>query len=111
MEENDILIEPDDMQVIEGDFFISNANSQNIKHILIASPGNYLLTPSLGVDLYKLQNSSFVDFRPFVSKVKSELRKDGYDNTLITGSGDNVQDKAFLEVTADRVTIAPRQTV
>lgn len=111
MDENGILIEPNDMQVVDGDFFISNANSQNIKHILIASAGNYLLTPSLGVDLYKLQNSSFTDYRPFVAKVKSELKKDGYDNSLITGYGDNASNEAFLEVTADRVTIPLRQTI
>jgi len=78
---------------------------------LIASPGNYLLTPSLGVDMYKLQNSAMVDFRPFVSKVKSELRKDGYDNTLITGFGENENNEAFLEISSDRVTAPVRQTI
>jgi len=108
--ENDIIIEAD-LQILNGDFNIFSANEQNIKHILISSPGNFLLTPSLGVDIYRQQNASFVDWRPLVSKIKSELKKDGYDNTKISGVADNKTDKSSLNVLSDRITIAKRQTI
>jgi hypothetical protein len=107
MFESDLIIEPD-LLIQSNDIVIKNANEQNIKHLLIAK-GNYILAPAVGVGIYTLQNSSITDYRSIVSKIKQELRNDGYDDVQIGGETDTVTGESQLSVTALRVT-TPKET-
>jgi len=109
MNESDIIIEPD-LLIQNGDIVIKNANEQNIKHILIAF-GNYLLTPDMGAGLYRLQNSNVQDYREIVSRIKQELKRDGYINTSVGGPFNNATGQTEMNITAERVTIAERSVL
>jgi hypothetical protein len=101
--ENDIIIE-DDLKIVNGDISIENANNQNIKHLMIANAGNFYIKPKIGASLYLAQNSSITDYRLLVSRIKSELKNDGYDNIKITGTYDDETQGTELKITAERVT-------
>ena len=107
--ENDIIIENDDVLIVDGDFSIQNANNQNIKHICIAQPGNYIGAPSVGARIYKMQNDNFNDFREILSTIAQQLKKDGYNYPdFINETTD--PDNAQLTVTAKRV-LSPKREV
>jgi hypothetical protein len=101
--ENDILIEPTDVKIINGDFAIEDANNQNIKHLCIATPGDYKAAPGVGVSLYNMQNNPINNFQTILSKIRSELRSDGYKNPVISGNQTGLN-STELEVSAARKT-------
>lgn len=108
--ENDILIENTDVAITGGDFDIQDCNNQNVKHLLIADAGNYIISPSLGVGIYRMQNEVVSDFREIFAKIGDQLKKDGYKYPEYTGentSGDAVN----LEITAIREKIPKRNTI
>lgn len=109
--EDDIIIEQEDVKVIGGDFAIQSANLQNIKHIEIAEAGNYCISPTVGVAIYKQQSAPIVDFRTFTSKSNKELIKDGYSNINITGQYNSTTDKTEMQITAIRKRSPQRQTI
>jgi hypothetical protein len=109
--EDDIIIEQEDVKVIGGDFAIQSANLQNIKHIEIAEAGNYYISPTVGVAIYKQQSAPIVDFRTFTSKSNKELIKDGYSNINITGQYNSTTDNTELQITALRKKSPDRQTI
>lgn len=108
--ENDIMIENDDVKVVNGDFDIRDVNEQNIKHILIAQPGQFISSPSVGAMIWKLQNENITDFREVIRAVASELIKDGYsypDFINTTESLENIK----LVITAKRNAEPKREVI
>lgn len=99
--ENDIIIEPGDVKIVDGDFAIETANNQNIKHLCIANPGDFKIFPGIGSRLYAMQNNPINDFTIILSRIRSELINDGYKNPNITGK-QNELNKTGLEVSAER---------
>ncbi len=99
--ENDIIIEQTDVQILNGDFDVQDANNQNIKHLLIGKPGDYKIFPSVGVGIYYMQNADLNNFSVTLSKIREQIIKDGYKNPDISGrqTGDV---KSELEITAIR---------
>jgi len=78
IQENDIIIENSDVKIVNGDFDIGDANSQNIKHLCIADAGNYVISAKTGAGIYRFQNKSSYDIRGLLSTIASELKQDGY---------------------------------
>lgn len=108
--ENDIMIENTDVAIISGDFDIQDVNSQNIRHILIAQPGDYPVCPSIGATIQKFQNDNIVDLRQVLSTIAQELGKDGYaypDFYNQTQETENVQ----MTISAKRITIPKREVI
>ena len=103
MIETDIIIEPSDVKILNGDFFIGNANNQNIKHLLVANPGQFLISPTIGIGIYSYQNYATSDGRKLTAKIREELRKDGYDSVRISGVFDYKTSTSELKITANRV--------
>lgn len=100
--EKDIIIESD-LKIVNGDISIEPCTNQNIKHLIIATPGNYYNHPKTGADIYKYQNSSLNDYRSFDAAIKDCLKKDGYGNIVIKGtSNGNTGD---ISITAERVNV------
>lgn len=100
--EKDLIIE-DDLTIANGDLFIGECTNQNIKYLLISTPGNFYAHPKTGVQIFKWQNSSITDYRKFESTIKDALKSDGYGNIKITGVYEG--SASNIKVTADRIGI------
>jgi hypothetical protein len=101
IDERDILIEPEDVKIVNGDFAIVDANNQNIKHLCIANPGDFKVFPGVGAGLYNMQNNPINNFQEVLSKIRSELINDGYKNPVITGTQTDIE-STELEISAVR---------
>jgi len=101
MEENDILIENTDVAVLNGDFDIQDCNNQNLKHLIIAVPSNYVISPKVGASVYTFQNMPVTDPRELFAKISNELKNDGYKTPVFGGSSD--LESTDLEVSAIRI--------
>jgi len=99
--ETDILIEPD-LKISSGDLNIGAATNENIKYLLIANPGQFLISPTIGMGLYNYQNSAISDSRKLVNDITNQLRTDGYANIRISGEYNDQTQSTDLTVTADR---------
>lgn len=108
--ENDIIIEPTDVKTLNGDFDIQDANNQNIKHLCVASPSNYKISPEIGVGIYNMQNLPINSFNIILAKIRSVLINDGYKNPKITGQQTGL-DESDLEITAIRKQSPQRKVI
>jgi len=109
--ETDILIEPTDFKIINGDMAIGDVNNENINHIIIANPGQFLISPTIGGSLYKSQNASTNDARFLAASLRSQLRGDGYDSVRFSGVANTETGEVDLSVTAERTLKPKRQAI
>jgi len=109
--ETDILIEPTDVKIVNGDFLIGNSNNENIKHLCICNPGQFLISPTIGVGIYRYQNAPAVDARQLNARIREQLKNDGYDSIKTTGQTDNRTSETYLQITAERVKKPNRQEI
>lgn len=108
--ENDIIIENEDVHILNGDFDIKDARDQNIKHILIAQPGNYVVSPSAGAMVYKFQNDNINDFREVLAVIAQSLKKDGYNYPDFYNQTQR-EEEIKLTIDAQRIAIPNRETI
>ena len=109
--ETDILIEPTDFKVVLGDMYIGDSNNENIKHLCIANPGQFVISPIIGAGLYYMQNLAVNDGRTLAASIREQLRKDGYDEVRITGQSDAATSETNLQITATRTRKPQRLTI
>jgi hypothetical protein len=109
--ENDIIIENTDVQIsVSGDFDIQSANNQNIKHICIAHPGNYPVSPSVGAMIDQFQNDNVTDLRTVLNTVAKELKKDGYSYPDFYNQSIDPEDLS-ISISAKRIAIPKREVI
>lgn len=89
--EIDIIIDPTDVKIKDGDFDLQDANSQNLKHILIANPGDFLISPKIGGRINNSINYPSTDFRDFVANISRTLQNDGYSEVNVSGEHKLIQ--------------------
>ena len=111
LNETDILIEPMDFKIVLGDMFIGDSNNENIKHLCIANPGQFVISPIIGAALYRMQNTSVNDGRGLAAFIREQLRNDGYDEIRITGQSDAKTSETNLQITAVRTRKPQRLTI
>lgn len=70
----DILF-TDDLVISNGDFAIGNSDNQHVKHILIASKGEYKSAPEVGVGIENMLNTE--EPNEFLIDAKRNLQYDG----------------------------------
>ena len=110
MTEQDIIIETD-LVIQGGDIKIGNANQQNIKHLLIAEKGNYIMNPTVGAGVYRLTNAPINDLRSISATIKNTLITDGYSNIEMNGEFDDKTNQTSLDILAIRIKISENRTV
>lgn len=53
----DIIIQDGDIKIEKGDFLVDESQAQHIEHLLLATPGTYKQTPSIGIGIRRALNS------------------------------------------------------
>ncbi len=65
----------DDLVIKDGDFAIGESDNQHVKHILLASKGEYKASPELGVGIENMLNTD--DPMEYLIEAKKNLEYDG----------------------------------
>jgi hypothetical protein len=91
------LLFNDDIEIKNGDFAIGEIDNQHVKHILIASKGEYKLSPELGVGIDRMLATE----KPmeFLIEAKKNLEYDGMkvNNISFTENGTINVDAKYIE--------------
>jgi len=111
MTENDIIIEDLDVNVLNGDFDVFSAKEQNIKHLLFADKGTYLLAPTIGIGIRRFQGNPQNDYRILDSLIRTELTKDGYSDVRLTATALTGTNKSNLTIDCNRINSPKRQII
>ncbi|ROI09788.1 oxidase [Chryseobacterium sp. H3056] len=69
------LIHNTELEIKNGDFLVSESDSQHTRHILIANKGEYKAAPELGVGISQMLNSE--EITEFLIEAKKNLQYDG----------------------------------
>ncbi len=72
---NDLMIS-DDLEIRYGDFVLGHADEQSLRHLLIASPGDYKQNPIVGCGVRKAKNGVISRF--LHRNIKVQLKADGF---------------------------------
>jgi len=94
---NDILLDDNlDLQIVNGDFVLGDAEEQIQELILIASQGSFKESPLTGVGIVKYLKSRFTpaEVDALRQKIKLQLLYDGYSSA-------NVVINAFTDIEID----------
>lgn len=77
----------DDFIISNGDFAVGNSDNQHVKHILIASKGEFKANPEIGVGIENMLNTE--DPNEFLIEAKRNLQYDGMkvSNIAFTENG------------------------
>lgn len=86
------LDENNNLQFLNGDFYIENCDNQNVKLIIQYQPGHLKSDPKLGVGIDKMLLGQLTpSFRKLINR---ELNNEGYTvKSLTTDSSGNLQIK------------------
>lgn len=92
----DILF-TDDVVVKNGDIAIGESDNQHVKHILLASKGEFKASPELGVGIEMMLNTE--EPMEFLIEAKKNLEYDGMkvNNISFTETGTINVDAKYLE--------------
>lgn len=72
----DILLENDDLQVVNGDFFVGDSQNQSVELLLGTMQGQWKQHPEAGCGLSKAQNGVIDRF--FQRNIRVQLEADGF---------------------------------
>lgn len=92
----DILFN-DDIEIKNGDFAIGESDNQHVKHILLASKGEYKFSPELGVGIDRMLATE--EPMEFLIEAKKNLEYDGMKvkNISFTENGTINVDAKYIE--------------
>lgn len=81
----------EEIQVLNGDFLPVESDGQHITAILQAGKGNFILTPTIGVEIDKMQNAPTSN-REIEQTIRENLKKDNYSvNKLrVSNAGNDI---------------------
>lgn len=72
----DILLENDDLQVVNGDFFVGDSQNQSVEWLLKTMQGEWKQHPEAGCGLSKAQNGVIDRF--LNRNIRVQLQADGF---------------------------------
>ena len=72
----DILLENDDLQILNGDFFVGDSQNQSVELLLKSMQGEWKEYPEAGCGLLKTQNGVIDRF--FQRNISVQLEADGF---------------------------------
>ena len=98
----DIITDADgDLEILNGDLFINDSDSQHVEMILTADKGQFRQFPLMGVGLRKFVNGPFSS-QAIKQAIKLQLESDGYNVRKLDVS--NVT-KGIIDIDATRKNI------
>lgn len=75
----DVILDSDgDMEILNGDIFINESDSQHVEMILTADKGQFRQFPLIGVGIKKFSNGPFSP-QAIKQSIKLQLESDGYN--------------------------------
>jgi hypothetical protein len=100
----DIITDADgDLEILNGDLFINDSDSQHVEMILTADKGQFRQFPLIGVGLRKFINDAFLTSSQAIKQaIKLQLESDGYNVRKLDVS--NVT-KGIIDIDATRKNI------
>lgn len=89
----DILLQDNDLQIINGDFFVGESQNQSVELLLTTMQGEWKEHPEAGCGLSKAQNGVIDRF--FQRNIRVQLEADGFaiENLNITEKGIEIKGK------------------
>ncbi|GIZ15311.1 hypothetical protein [Capnocytophaga catalasegens] len=91
----DILLENDDLQLINGDFFAGESQNQSVEMLLKSMQGEWKEHPEAGCGLEKAQNGVIDRF--FARNIRVQLEADGFDIEKLTINEKGIELKGNYE--------------
>ena len=80
------VIFTDDIQILNGDFLVTDSEVQHIEHILSADKGHFRQFPLIGLGILKLNGGS-IDKTALKQDIRTQLRSDEYSVRTIEIDG------------------------
>ena len=79
MKAQDLILDTaDDIQILNGDFNITDSDKQHIEDLLIAAPGHFKEFPLAGCNLFEDINGNSPK-QKIINKIAVQLKADGYN--------------------------------